>query len=127
MLRVLNMTVPYKYKPDVPKEKLFDDNVCFIMEIEAPIFWWVEYSGERTAFDLKEINKYLETKKRKVSISTSVKARIFINYQDIVEICEDYILGEYTSQWKADREWADFCETLMDIKGIRDLLYGEEI
>ena len=113
MLRILSMQIPYNYKPTVSAERLFEDNGCFIFEIEAPILWWAEFSGERILY---------------APVSTLAKGTVFLKYQDIVEICEDYISKQYeNSDFGTEREWRDFCETLLDIKGIRDLIFGEEI
>ena len=127
MLRILNMKIPYEYKPKVSAKKLFEDNACFVFEVEAPIYWWAEFSGERV--NLCTPCK-LKGPMQKLPLDTLGQACIFLHYQDIVEICEDYIDGAYTkerSKWIAEREWTDFCETLFDIRGVRDLLYGEEI
>lgn len=122
MLRILNMQIPYKYKADVPAEKLFEDDICFIFEIEAPIYWWADFSGERTAFELPDITQNFEKRKNKIPISTMVKASVFLTYQQIVELCEDYVTGVFITQWPTEREYADLCETLLDIRGIRDLV-----
>lgn len=127
MLRILNMQIPYKYKPNISAEKLFEDNACFVFEVEAPIFWWAEFSGERVNI---RVSNFTKKRLEKLPFSTPVRGQVFLTYQNIVELCEDYIDGAYTkerSKWIAEREWTDFCETLFDIKGIRDLIYGEEI
>lgn len=125
MLRVLNMQIPYKYKPHLSAQQLFEDNACFVFEVEAPIYWWAAFSGERV--NLCTPCK-LKGPMKKLPLETVGQACIFLHYQDIVEICEDYIDGAYTniqSNWIAEREWSDFCETLLDIKGIRDLVQEE--
>lgn len=60
-------------------------------------------------------------------LSTIITGRVVLSYQKIVEICENYQCGEYSyqdlrNQWPTEREWKDFCETLLDIKGVRDLV-----
>ena len=60
-------------------------------------------------------------------LSTIMTARIVLTYQQIVEICENYQCGEYAyqelrNQWPTEREWADFCETLLDLRGVRDVV-----
>lgn len=110
MLRILNMQMPGIYTPDTPASKLFDEDACVIFEVEAPILWWAEFSGDRIL----------------TTVSTQVNGKIFLQYQDIIEICEDYIAGCYKkSVFGVEREWADFCETLLDIKGVRDLIQEE--
>lgn len=112
MLRILNMQTPYKYKPTISAQRLFKDNGCFMFEVEAPILWWAEFSGERILY---------------TPVSALVRGTIFLNYQDIVEICEDYTLGWYDNTgFDTARDWKDFCETLLDIKGIRDLVQEDK-
>ena len=123
MLRILNMQIPYKYKPTISAKRLFEDNGCFIFDVEAPAFWWVDFGGERANINAN----FVDATSR---LSTLVRGNIFLPYQDIVELCEDYISGAFkkeNTKWIAEREWSDFCETLLDIRGVRDLLYGEEI
>lgn len=60
-------------------------------------------------------------------LSTYLDGMIELTYQKIIEVCENYQCGEYDfqelyNQWPMTREWADFCETLLDIKGVRDIL-----
>ena len=49
MLKILGMQFPYKYKyAGMSTELLFEENDCFIFDVEAPICWWTDFSGERT-------------------------------------------------------------------------------
>ena len=115
MLRILNMQIPYKYNVGISAEQLFADNACFIFEVEAPLLWWADFSGERILYNIS-------TNVR----GTIVSGTIFLPYKDIIEICEDYVSGYYTkSDFGIKREWTDFCETLLDIKGVRDLVQEE--
>ena len=123
MLKILNMQIPYKFKPHISAEQLFEDNGCFIFKVEAPAFWWIDFGGERTNIQANRVST-------ESTLSTLVRGNIFLHYHDIVEICEDYIAGAYrkeNTKWIAEREWTDFCETLLDIKGIRDLIFEKEI
>lgn len=60
-------------------------------------------------------------------LGTIISGRINLSYQKIIEICENYQCGEYSyqglrNQWPTEREWKDFCETLLDLRGVRDLV-----
>ena len=60
-------------------------------------------------------------------LGTIFTGRIILSYQKIVEICENYQCGEYAYQelrneWATEREWKDFCETLLDLRGVRSLV-----
>lgn len=127
MLQILNTMYPYKYKyVEMSGEELFEENDCFIFDVEAPIHWWVDFSGERTKLNIPYVEP--ATVKRQgmeLPVSTKVRGNVFLTYQQIVEMCEDYISGAYTNEntnWFAEREWNDFCETLLDIRGVRDLV-----
>lgn len=131
MLKILGMQFPYKYKyADMSAELLFEENDCFIFDVEAPICWWTDFSGERTKLRLAYFAPdEIERQGMKFPIQTIVRGNVFLSYQQIVEICEDYVSGAYTDEnsgWFAEREWSDFCETLLDIKGIRDLVQEEK-
>lgn len=62
-------------------------------------------------------------------LSTIVTAKIELPYQEVITVCENYVAGEYryTSgfSFPNEREWKDFCETLSDIKGVRDIIKEE--
>lgn len=135
--------------------ELFKQNPTVIFKIRAPIYWWVDtdwikyyfnmpFPDFEFCFDAFENNNYyaeytsrnLEKWKdepRKLMqllpLSTYMKGTIELTYQEIIEVCENYVAGEYTYikgySFPDDREWADFCETLLDIKGIRDLVKEE--
>ena len=59
-------------------------------------------------------------------LSVIVKATIQLNYRDIIEVCENYVAGEYKYTkgygFPNEEEWKCFCETLLDIQGVRDLV-----
>ena len=127
MLKVLSMQSYFRYK-DVPAETLFSKNLSFTFMVEAPIFWWIDFDyGLKFGFDLSEFSEY---EKENAPMSTCVKAYVCLSYQEIVEICENYVDGVYKYedkyyQWPNEREWRDFCETLLDIHGVRDLVKEE--
>lgn len=127
MLKVLSMQSYFRYK-DVPAEVLFEKNLSFTFLVEAPLYWWIDFDcGLKFGFNLSEFS---ELDKKHVPMSTNVRAYVCLSYQEIVEICENYIEGvyEYTDksyQWPNEREWKDFCETLLDVHGIRDLVQEE--
>lgn len=128
MLNVLSVKAPQFYGKDVPFEQLFSDNYSFVLEVEAPIYWWADFDGVRFYMDLSFLtnNPYQEpeTVLLKTPVSTKIKGCISLPYQSIIEICEDYKAGAYVykkevNKWPNEREWNDLCETLMDIRGIR--------
>lgn len=59
-------------------------------------------------------------------MSTYIIGIIELSYQEIIEKCENYRAGEYIYyrpfSFPTEREWTDFCETLLDLKGVRDLV-----
>ena len=59
-------------------------------------------------------------------MSTYITGIIELSYQEIIEKCENYRAGEYRYfapfSFPTEREWTDFCETLLDLKGVRDLV-----
>lgn len=134
---------------------LFKKNPTVLFEIKAPIYWWIDtdwikyylnmpldnFEFDFSAFDCgryyakymrNNLNKWKDEPRKLMQVlplSTVVKATLELSYQEIVEVCENYVAGEYYYTkgygFPNDREWADFCETLLDIKGIRDLVKEE--
>ena len=65
-------------------------------------------------------------------LSTYLEGRVKLSYQQMVEVCENYACGEYDykelyNQWPISREWTDFCETILDVHGIREIIEKEGI
>lgn len=143
---------------DSSAEELFNENPIITMRVKAPMFWWAncdfdrydmcmpvsdfEYCldawGEGTPYirEMQFAIKETKASKRKLlqilPVSTYLEATIRMEYQQIVEVCENYCCGDYDynglyNQWPMSREWADFCETLLDIRGVRELLEKEGI
>ena len=136
---------------------LFTSNPLIHFTIKAPIYWWIDTDWVKyylnmplsdfefclDAFATDEVRSAVEglaqrltdvnATERKVMqllpLSTIVRATIELSYREVVEVCENYLMGEYNYQkgygFPNDREWSDFCETLLDIKGIRDLMEDE--
>ena len=81
--------------------------------------------------DYLEHVKRLEPRQFMQILAMSIYAEgiIELTYQEIVETCENYVAGEYryipSYSFPNDREWKDFCETLLDIRGVRDLIKEE--
>lgn len=135
---------------------LFEENPNFRLVIKAPIYWWVDcdwvkYSFNMPLFDFEfdfdafaESRYYAEYTGRNIAkwqdeprrlmqllpLSTYMTGVIELSYREIVEVCENYVSGEYTYVkgygFPNEREWTDFCETLLDVKGIRDLVKEEK-
>lgn len=127
MLKVERVISPYSIRNDKCGEKLFIENKDFIFVIDAPFMWWLDVDGIRYGFELDEFNSDDIVN---LPLSTSVKGVLCLSYQELVEICEDYIQGMYkytgrSYQFPNEREWKDFCETVLDIRGIRDLIKEE--
>lgn len=127
MLKVLKVISPYSLKRNIDFETLFKDNHSFIFVIEAPLYWWIDVDGIKYGFDLSDFS---DDVRQNLSLSTNIGAMLSLTYQEIVEICKDYQAKMYryegkSYQWPNEREWNDFCETLLDIKGVRDLIKEE--
>ena len=135
---------------------LFEENPNFRLVIKAPIYWWVDcdwikysfnmplsdFEFELDAFQFNEVpsaleelaHKFTNVTERKIMqllpLSAYMTGVIELSYREIVEVCENYVSGEYTYVkgygFPNEREWADFCETLLDGKGIRDLVKEEK-
>ena len=62
-------------------------------------------------------------------LSTYITGCLELSYCEIIEVCENYLAGEYKYvkgySFPNEREWNDFCETLLDIKGVRDIVTEE--
>ena len=84
--------------------------------------WDIKYMMKTT----KEPRKLLQI----MPLSTYLEGVVILTYQQIIEVCENYQCGEYDyqelyNQWPMSREWTDFCETLMDIRGVREIIEKE--
>ena len=138
-------------------DTLFTLDPSIVFVVKAPLYWWVDTDWIKyylnmplsdfdfclDAFDTGKVRSAVEglakqltdinASERKIMqllpLSTIVRATIEISYREIVEVCENYLMGEYNYQkgygFPNDREWADFCETLLDLQGIRDLMEEE--
>lgn len=127
MLQVVFTFSPYKRDEVVSAEQLFKDNKLFAFKVVAPLHWWIDIDGKKFWFNLRQFS---ENERREMPLSTKVEATISLSYCDIIGICRDYIKGLYrytneSNQWPNTREWTDFCETLLDIRGVRELVEGE--
>lgn len=135
--------------------ELFKQNPTVIFRIKAPIYWWVdtdwikyyfnmplsdfEFSQDEWDENLSIIrigrlatqNPNLSPRElmQIIPLGTIMTGTIELSYQEIIEVCENYVAGEYTYikgyGFPDEREWKDFCETLLDIKGVRDLVKEE--
>ena len=130
-------------------EDLFERNPTVTFRITAPIYWWIDtdwvkyYMNMPLAdfeFCFEDFPRaeliYLwysdmdsltpRQKMQALPLSTVVKATIQLTYRDIIEVCENYIAGEYKYTkgygFPNEEEWKCFCETLLDIQGVRDLV-----
>ena len=150
MLRILKMINVSATKNTA--NELFQQNPKLIFEIEAPLYWWIDTDWVKYYLNMplekfrfcydewdeavpairyeKVITQNPNLTARQLMqilpLSTIATATIELTYQEIVEVCEDYINGQYKYvkpySFPNEREWKDFCETLLDIKGIRELV-----
>lgn len=125
MLKILSMSCGLSHTRQVSAQDLYNVNHTFTFEVEAPLYWWIDFDGNKFGFDLSifEPRRVVQS----LPISTKVKAIVILPYREIFNYCYDYSHGEYLSyntkyEWPNQREWSDFCETLLDIRGIRDLI-----
>lgn len=137
--------------------ELFKQNPTVIFKIKAPIYWWVDtdwikyyfnmplsdfefcldaYTDPRIIDVMEEFADILETYTdiprflmQQLPLSTYMTGVIELPYREIIEVCENYVAGEYNYTkgygFPNTREWTDFCETLLDVKGVRDLVKEE--
>lgn len=127
MLNVVGMGSVYCSISDTTPEELLRINAPFNFYIVAPLYWWLDFNYDKFGFELGDFS---DKEKLDMSVSTPVKGCAVLTYAEIVEICEDYLRGVFkyegqAHQWNAEREWTDFCEILLDVKGIRDLVKEE--
>ena len=129
MLNVVGMGSVCCAVSSATPEKLFKANVPFNFYIEAPLYWWLDFDYTKFGFELGDFS---EKEKLTMPVDTPVKGVAVLTYQEIIEVCEDYVNGVFQynkddgHQWPAEREWKDFSETLLDIKGVRDFVTEEK-
>ena len=111
-----------KYHTEMPK-----DDFKFCLDS-----WDVERNTYLQVMQGEVVNNKLTPRQlmQILPLSTYLEGDTELTYQQIVEICENYNCGEYDyeelyNQWPMSREWADFCETLMDITGVREIIEKE--
>ena len=128
MLQV-TMLRPFSFiSKDKPYKELLQENPSFILSIRAPIFWWMDFDYTKVGFNLEDFS---EEERREMPVSTIIEGSTILEYHEIVGLCDDYINGTYKYegswyQWSNEREWNDLCETLLDIRGVRELVSGGE-
>lgn len=146
MLRILAIKCNQFISSDDTGDALFKRDPDFVFRVEAPMYWWLDCEFERFYLDFSKDNlrfcldawdktKYDFTFNVGLSdrqlmqilpLSTIIEANITLSYKRIIKICEDYQCGEYCypsiNRWPTEREWKDFCETLLDLRGVRDIV-----
>lgn len=102
---------------------LFNRNPHLTISIKAPLSWWFSlmYMTEVTVslvsvFNSPDINDF--------RLGDMVTGALYITYQELVGMVQDYELGRYEVV-RCRREWKDFIETVLDIKGI--YYYSKEV
>lgn len=98
---------------------VFERNPSLTLVIEAPMLWWFEIKEDVkcTIYDFDEFNRDELLSKK---LGDIFRGALTVDYGELVGYAEDYVLGTICSV--ANREWSDFCETILDIYGIRTLL-----
>lgn len=125
MLNVLCMRSPVSIDKTDDLKLLYEQNPTFVFQIRAPLYWWIDFDGYKFGFEIRQFDRF---ELRDMPVSTNVTAFITLTYQDIVRYCNNYIDKEFSAEnciWHNEREWADFCETLLDIAGIREIVKEE--
>jgi hypothetical protein len=127
MLKVVGMGSVCCAFSEMSTTELFQMNAPFNFYVEAPLYWWLDFDYTKFGFELGD---FTEVDKLNMSVSTMVKGCAILTYQEIVTICQEYCNGVYkythkSYEWNNEREWNDFCETLLDVKGVRDLVDEE--
>lgn len=127
MLNVVGMNSICGQWTEMNANQLLWTNAPFNFYVIAPLYWWLDFNYDKFGFELGDFS---DTEKLEMPVSTPIKGCVILTYSEIIEVCEDYINGIYkyegkAYQWNAEREWTDFCETLLDVKGVRDLVKEE--
>ena len=62
-------------------------------------------------------------------LGTMVQGKIILSYKDVIKYVEDYLDESLFSVdfLPTRREWSDFCETLLDLRGVRTYVKEEEL
>lgn len=133
-------------------EALFKLNPRFQFQVKAPMYWWIDLEGPKYMFNMplddfqfcfedfpndkllysmfSDMSTLTPRQKMQVlPLGTIVTASLELTYQEIIALCEDYVSGSFEYyrpySFPNEREWKDFCETLLDIVGVRDLVKEE--
>ena len=108
----------------------------FCMPMDSFEYCWDAWGEEapiikNTMEILTNISRHSNLQPRKLMqllpLSTYLEGDIELTYKEIIGVCENYCFGEYDykelyNEWPISREWTDFCETLLDIAGVRTYL-----
>lgn len=125
MLQILSMRSPVSSDKIDASELLYEQNPTFVFQIRAPLYWWIDFDGYKFGFEIRQFDRF---ELRDMPVSTNVTAWVSLSYKEIVKYCTLYKSDEFSDEnciWHNEREWADFCETLLDIKGIREIVKEE--
>lgn len=155
MLQVLKMVRPQALSNNADFQYLFSKNPSFYFTIKAPIYWWIdtdwikyqmnmplsdfEFCFDNFYYEKEYQKKYNSVMRwwkdeprklmQRLPMSTYMTGCLELSYCEIIEVCENYLAGEYKYvkgySFPNEREWSDFCETLLDIKGVRDIVKEE--
>lgn len=138
-------------------DKLYKRNPLVQFTISAPLYWWVDVDWPKyyNNLPLSDFEMTLDclTEQQKnavvnlwqtiidsgaeprqimqmLPLSTNVITSIELSYREIIEVCENYLAGEYHYEkpysYPNEEEWTEFCETLLTLNGVRQILNQED-
>lgn len=132
----LTITAPLYWWIDTD---FFSENSVFnIRDYTDLKFCFDEWTGEKKITDIignavtqAQVENYFEHGSvRKLfqilPLGIMITASVTTTYVTLVRDCEEYLRGKGYTYTFAEREWKDFYETLLDIKGIRELAGGTD-
>lgn len=153
MLQILNMHFPLNINGD-DGTTLFIKNSTFSFMVRAPLYWWIDCDWDKYCLNMpldnfefsldgftdEQQELFIQTHEhlgkltprqimQTLPLSAIIEGRVDMPYRAIVKTCQNYLCGDMKYyppySFPNEREWADFCETLLDIKGVRDLAEEE--
>ena len=100
-----------------PSEKLIQELTLAIQQEQNKISFM--------DLDQKQFRRLLEI----LPMGTMVRGSVCLSYQEVIQYVEDYLDGSmFTTDFlPTRREWSDFCETLLDLRGVRIYVREEEL
>ena len=113
----------FNYSPlELTTSKKWNDFCLDEWELNEPIIQGLILKLMKLCGSKTDLRKTLEI----LPMGTMVEGNISLDYSDIVDYCKDYLDGSLLNceVLPTSREWTDFCETLLDIRGVREITEG---